>query len=207
MVRKFTHADFEPEGERYRDSQGRFVQPGTVTVYYNNGTNQSFKNITDRAFFHWHDTGFDKNQTPKRVVVLPPIPTEEDYPEPEEDEEDEEPNIHPNDYIGQVTGVQSWNFQMDEDGNLLPPLEYESSKLEASEEPSKERLSTYHGVFWLDDSWLAALKDADEWVLLGRFGSEIECADHYDCAAYRYLGKDAKLNFPGNQTVFVAQGQ
>lgn|ERR1700691_1739738 len=176
---------------------------GTIEILYSHAMLQEF-DCTRRNFFKWQATGFDPLEAPVGVSVL-----ESAKPEPTEDFEPEieEPNIHPMDFIGQETGFQSWNYKMDEEGNLLPPLEYEPSELEASAEPRKERQSTYHGVFWIDNQWLAAIKDADEWVLLGRFDSEIECADHYDCAAHRYIGKDAELNFPGNQTVFVAQGE
>ena len=174
---------------------------GTIEILYSHAMLQEF-DCTRRNFFKWQATGFDPLEAPVGVSVL-----ESAKPEPVEDIEPEiEPNIHPDDYIGQATGFQSWNFQMDEDGNLLPPLEYEPSKPEASA-PSKERLSTYHGVFWLDDKWLAAIKDGEEFVILGHFDSEIAAADFYDCAAYRYIGQDAKLNYPGNQTVFVALGE
>ena len=204
MRRKVWVIEFEPYDDERHTSHHEDLRSGTIVVRYTNGTFEEFPKQTRKSFFEWESTNFDLKQIPDGVRVLPPILDAEDLPEPEEHEEEEEPRIHPNDYIGQVTGFQTWNYKLDEDGNLLQPQESAPAKPKQSK---PERLSTYHGVFWLDDKWLAAIQDRNEWVILGKFDSEIAAADYHDCAAYRYIGKNAKRNFPGNQTVFVFQGQ
>jgi len=68
----------------------------------------------------------------------------------------------------------------------------------ANQKPRKNGSSIYKGVCWnkRDKIWDVRLRHNGKNLYIGSFHNELDAAHAYDCAAKKYKGKFAQLNFP-----------
>ena len=86
------------------------------------------------------------------------------------------------------------------EANLRPATHCEN--MYNRKKPSRTSYSKYKGVSWRKKTctWQVQIKFKKKRIHLGTFCDEIEAAKAYDCAAIKYHGEFASLNFPQSRS-------